>query len=486
MATSVKNKDKKTIVFYINIVICLSFMFLFRYLPPFGPVTPMGMHVLGIFISTLYGWSTINLLWPGLFSILALGMVEGNTMTGVVAAGLGSQTTWLIFFMFIFVTCFEKNGGSKFVASWFISRKLLKGRPLLFSFFFFLGAFFLGMMNSFASIIFFWGVLYQICAKFGYKPYEKYSVFMVMGSVLFAVFGSISHSLKGSVLILSGAYTSATGSTITMIEFVKCMVPLGLFLIVVYLFLMKFIFRVSFEKIQQIDLDSLIDKNDLVISKQLKWTFFYLALLVVLLMGSGVVPKSTALYKFLTDIGLFGAAVIVVGAMMVTRVDGRPLLDFTAMVRQGVQWDVLFICATILPLSSLLTAQNTGIGALFVNIFNAVIGNASPYMFVVLALLIAFILTNFGNNVSIAILLLPGIFSIATSLGLDPKPIYIALVAATHFAFLTPGACPYAGLLFGNTEWISMKQIYQYMPIILGVFYILLITLGYSWFKFIL
>ncbi len=64
----------------------------------------------------------------------ALGMVEGNTMTGVVAAGLGSQTMWLIFFMFIFVTCFEKNGGAKFVASWFISRKLLKGRPLLFSF----------------------------------------------------------------------------------------------------------------------------------------------------------------------------------------------------------------------------------------------------------------------------------------------------------------------------------------------------------------
>lgn len=476
----------KSVLFYFNIIVSLSFMFLFRYIPPIDPVTPVGMHVLGIFLGTLYGWSTINLLWPGLFSIISLGFVEGNTMTDVVAAGLGSQTMWLIFFMLIFVTCFDKNGGAKFVASWFITRKILKGRPLLFVFFFLIAVFFVGMINGFAAIIIMWGILYQICHKFGYEPYEKFTVFMVMGIVLFSVFGSISHSLKGSVLILSSAYTSATGDTISMIEFISCLMPFGLFLIFVYVILMKFLFRVDFSRIKNIDASKLVPKEDLVLTKQLKWMFFYLFVLVFLLVGSGIIPKGTVMQKFLTDIGLYGAAAIVIGCMMITKVNGEPLCNFSEMVKNGVQWEVLIICAVILPMSSLLTAESTGIGPLFVNIFNAVIGDASPYIFTVIALFIAFVLTNLANNVSVAILLLPGIFGIATSFGIDPKPVYICLIAVTHFAFLTPAACPYAGLMFGNENWINKKQIYKYMPTILVIFFVILVTVGYGWFKLVL
>ena len=50
--------------YWLHIVIMLIFMFGFRYLPAPLPVTPVGMHVLGIFIGMLYGWTTIGMAVP--------------------------------------------------------------------------------------------------------------------------------------------------------------------------------------------------------------------------------------------------------------------------------------------------------------------------------------------------------------------------------------------------------------------------------------
>ena len=52
---------------YINIIIVLFLIFGFRYIPPFSTLTPTGMHVLGIFLGVVYGWSTVDLIWPGFF-----------------------------------------------------------------------------------------------------------------------------------------------------------------------------------------------------------------------------------------------------------------------------------------------------------------------------------------------------------------------------------------------------------------------------------
>lgn len=62
---------------YINIIIVLFLIFGFRYLHPFSTLTPTGMHVLGIFLGVVYGWSTVDLIWPGFFAIISMSFVEG-------------------------------------------------------------------------------------------------------------------------------------------------------------------------------------------------------------------------------------------------------------------------------------------------------------------------------------------------------------------------------------------------------------------------
>ena len=102
MGTAVTSKkDTKK---YINMVIVLLFMFLFRYIPPISTLTPTGMHVLGVFIGAVYGWSTVGLIWPGFFAIISMSFITGYNLNSIIAGGFGSSTFWIILFMLMFVS----------------------------------------------------------------------------------------------------------------------------------------------------------------------------------------------------------------------------------------------------------------------------------------------------------------------------------------------------------------------------------------------
>ena len=60
---------KKT---YFHVAGILAFMFLFGLIPPFGPLTPMGMQVLGIFIGMIWGWTIGETIWPSLLGLQTL------------------------------------------------------------------------------------------------------------------------------------------------------------------------------------------------------------------------------------------------------------------------------------------------------------------------------------------------------------------------------------------------------------------------------
>ena len=66
---------------YVHFAITFALMFLFRFIPPFGTVTPYGMALIGIFIGLIYSWTVDadNLCWGSLMGIVALGVTDfGN------------------------------------------------------------------------------------------------------------------------------------------------------------------------------------------------------------------------------------------------------------------------------------------------------------------------------------------------------------------------------------------------------------------------
>lgn len=63
-------RPKDDLKMLVHSAIGLSFMLLFPLLPPFEPITPVGMHILGIFIGMVYLWSALNSIWPSIFGIV--------------------------------------------------------------------------------------------------------------------------------------------------------------------------------------------------------------------------------------------------------------------------------------------------------------------------------------------------------------------------------------------------------------------------------
>lgn len=62
---------KKIDYFYVvNSIISLIIMFGFGYLEPFGAITPNGMRILGIFLSLIYGWTTVGTFWLSMIAFL--------------------------------------------------------------------------------------------------------------------------------------------------------------------------------------------------------------------------------------------------------------------------------------------------------------------------------------------------------------------------------------------------------------------------------
>ncbi len=86
MPTSVKNNN----IYYLKAIVCMLIMFCFGYLPPVEPITPLGMHIVGIFFGLLFGWMTIGLIWPSIMGCIALVLVGGMKIGAVLSSGWGS------------------------------------------------------------------------------------------------------------------------------------------------------------------------------------------------------------------------------------------------------------------------------------------------------------------------------------------------------------------------------------------------------------
>lgn len=110
-------KKKNNTFYYVNIIIMFALMFGIAQLPTFGQVTPLGMQILGIFVAVLYGWCTVNLLWPSLMGIVAVGMTEYCTMKEAFAAAFGADIPLMIIVVFILAAYFEECGLNQYIAT---------------------------------------------------------------------------------------------------------------------------------------------------------------------------------------------------------------------------------------------------------------------------------------------------------------------------------------------------------------------------------
>jgi len=105
-------------------------------------------------------------------------------------------------------------------------------------------------------------------------------------------------------------------------------------------------------------------------------------------------------------------------------------------VYRTVQWQVFFLLAATIPLG--VAVERSGLAALAGEWIAAQGVEMGPWVALSLLYLATMVLTEMLSNASTAVLMVPVAMSTATALGVDPKPMLMAICFAASNGFVTP------------------------------------------------
>lgn len=468
-------EKKKALLYLLHYMIMIALILLIGRATPVEPLTTKGMQMLGILAGCIWGWSFIGLIGPSLLAILMLGFTEGMTVTSSLASTVGNSTVVFMLLVFLLVQMVEDEGIPKLLVDATMKMKIFQGRPAFLSAALLFVAVVLGIINMFLSIFFMWAIVYELCGRYGYNKYDAYPTIMCIGIVLMATLGLIAFPFQDNGLIIMGSYAGIVGEQMNYFRYLASMIPIIICIVAIWTLVSKFILRVDFSKMQNIDTSHITVE----VKPRQKAAIFLVILFVVLLMLQANL-KTTVVGEILSNstVYIVGVIIYLVGSLWV--VEGKPMMDFRTLIR-GVAWESWWLTAVVMALGSLLTGQDTGVSAFCVSILTPVLGGLSPWMFVVVVCLAAFLMTNVCNNIVVAVCMISILLPMSPVIGFEFEPAVILVILSAHFALFTPAASGPAGLMFANKEWVATKDIYIKGSILMAFCLIFTLTVGYLW-----
>lgn len=456
-------RKPKDTAYYIHSFIALLLMFGIGYLPPSDPLTSLGMKVLGIFIGLLYAWTFVEMIWPSLVGLIALGLTGYAPMKTVFTSGFGNDLVLLVFFLLIFAAYLDESGLNRAIANWFVSRRIGVGRPWIFSTLILLATYVLAATISFfASIVLMWNIFYEISDTLGFKRRDNYPAMMLIGIVFAAMLGLAIFPYKTIPVMVMGSLEKISGITVDFISFTLVSFTISIICLALYILTCKYIFRPDVTPLKHMTAEQFAHMRGASLTSPQKIAAVFLASFIVLMFLPSFIPADTWLGGILKTMGTTGLAAFVVAIAAFLRIEGKRVLDFGRMISRGMLWDIIILFAVTMPLGSALESDETGVMAFIVHILKPLFAHTGGTLFIALFILIAGVLTQFAHNLVLAAVLLPILYSFSVELGANPAVGAVLLAFTVGVAIVTPGSSAQGAMIHGNKQWISTKQAYLY------------------------
>ena len=450
-------RNMKTVI---HTIISLALMFGLGFLPPVLDLTPAGMKMLGILVGAIWGITFVEAIFPCIAAMLAMIVLGVAPIGTVISTGVGSDTCISMIFLFTFVAILEKYKITEFLATFLLSRKVLQGKPWIFSYVLIIGTMFCGAFgSSFPAMIVFW---IAACKLYDMKPYTAYPTVMFMGICIGGLASSSTWLFRGNPLFVNSMIKNISGGELYFNFGIYALFSFVMWMIVIagYVLMCKYIFKVDVSNLANID-DSVLDKSLLKLDKAQKIVIAYTLVMLVTYVVIGFAPAGTPIGTYLGNFGVTGPVLIVLLLASLTRVDGKPLYNFIECARRGIAWETFLLCGALLSLSTIMMTTDTGIASSIIALLNPVFaGKGVTFMCVIIAVL-SVILTNFMANTTVGLMFAPVIYSFSLSIGFEALPMLAVMLICIHIAYLTPAASPFASLMFGFSDWIKPSDIYK-------------------------
>ena len=474
-------KNIQKMISYMHSVLVVVLTFGIGLLPPFGQITPLGMQILGVFIGTLYGWCTVGMMWPSLLALIAIGSTSYCTVKEAFMAGFGNDIVIIIVCVFILGAYLEESGLSKYMANWFISRKIGEGRPWVFTILLFAAAYVLSAFVSlYATIIIIWGIFYQICELTGIKKQSSYAAMVIAGIVIICSLTGNFFPFQAFGQVMLGLVKSGTGQA-AEVDFMSWFLfnfIVSIILIAAYLIAARFILKPNVQPIKEAGQKFAYLRQEKM-DKTQKTAALVLVLFILSQIMPSFMPRTWLITSWLNNLGIMGGVTICMIALMILKnKEGEPIANIAKLIRKGVNWELVVLMAATVPLSSALEAEETGVLATVIAWMTSKFSGLSAVAFLAVIIVLFLLVTQFAHNLILMIVLTPILAKMGLSFGIEPLVVASLIYFTAQSAFLTPASSSQAALIFGNTEWVSQKYAYSYGALYIVIALVIMIFCG--------
>ncbi|HJB66841.1 MAG TPA: hypothetical protein H9768_11275 [Candidatus Mailhella merdavium] len=428
-------------------IIILFFLFGFKYLPPFGQMTPYGMGILGIFLGELLGWLTIGFIFPSIAGIFALAF--SGTFDGIsqcFAISFGNDATVMILCCLFVCAFMEHMKLTDATVGFLLNLRLAKKSSLFFFFIFFFAVWLVSALSSSVLSIYLTVMIYRsISRQSGIEPYTPFNSFVLCGCAMAAMMGEISFPFKPVAVVVMNLYQTSTGSQLPFETYLYTVTLYEVVLLFVYALFGKYILRLDYNIIKNVDIPSpSLDKRQ-------KYGLLCITLMMVAFLLTGT---NIEIFKYM---GLGGAGLASILVMLILQVDGEPLLDIKKMAGK-FDWGTFLYMAFFVSFMPLMGSPEVGLNATASSLMAPILSIMPSYAFLALALLLTTVLTNILNNLPVAIIfisLMGAMSSVLTGINFHAGCLCITICA--FIACATPAANPASVIIFGCTDLIRPR-----------------------------
>lgn len=478
MATEKNNK-----MYYIHIAIFLIITFGVGFLPPFAQITPLGMKVLGVFLGIIYGWCFIALDWPSMVALLSLAIIGYDSGTNLLYSGWSFQILPQLILCFLLAEAISQTNLTDYISNKLLSFKLLQGKPYLLLAGIMLGTVIMNLSGAaYAGIFVMWAIVRNIAMKAGYEKRNIFSTVCVTSIISIFMWTSYVFLFKPGTIMMVGILQQGMPD-IQVPPFLNWTILWSVY-VLTYLILwplvIKYIFRLDFSAVANIDLETMVDK-DMRMTKDQKFGLGCLVVFILMMLLQQLLPSTWVITQVLTRLGLSGCLMVIICVMAAYRnAEGKSFISLQN-VAKGISWNVVWLLIATEPIANAFNAEACGIMPSIMAVITPILTSLSPMLFMAVCVIVLCMLTQIIHNLVFMVIFIPMLCPMYLQLGGNPYVMFIGLVIATNAAFATPAASWSAAMMFGESSIIVKKTyLHGFLHVVFSLLllFVIMVPLG--------
>lgn len=174
----------------------------------------------------------------------------------------------------------------------------------------------------------------------------------------------------------------------------------------------------------------------------------------------GIIGKDNVVGAFLAKNSLLAplVALFLVGFV---HLHGKPIADISETAA-AYPWRIFLLIAVAMLLGDAMTGKGTNVTIYMEYVLRNALSGFGYVPLCIAVILLGITFTNFCNSVVLGLVLTPVLLAMCNAFGMNAGPLMACFIYAVLIAACTPAASPFAAMLFGNSQWLSPREIVTY------------------------